>query len=426
MNRVALLKLKSKLDEISFFEKYYDKKPLFLKNIFNFDKKFDQSYFSHFLKTTYIPLDSVYCNERFDKSKIESEILANKENKSPEAQINGQEILYRVFNMDHSIIINNVDKYDHYWRDVKHSLSEIVQSPALIHMYFTPNQEKAITTTGIHDDTMNIFTLQLYGKKKWQIYSPVFEKPTREDRYMSERVGLKNMPLNQLELVLQETIEPGDFLYIPRGFPHVAFSSSEGGSLSCAQGFKDLLYEDIFQKAISRASLENDKDIHFRKLAILNDTQMLKNDSSNRINYWNEKLVHYYQKEKKFMENFSFDHIKSESFKNELALDLNSVVTLINPYFTFEYRKPKFYDDIQIKYNLNDYCETMSENSLNVISFLHETQQASIQEISEKLNLKPEDVAHFIWEFMKLRILDCVNCKLSMKREYIEGENYVY
>jgi len=65
----------------------------------------------------------------------------------------------------------------------------------------------------VHIDAQDLFVLQLEGCKHWRIYRPQFALPT---------TVLSAPPVDYecLEAVLDVTLEPGDLLYLPRGFAH--------------------------------------------------------------------------------------------------------------------------------------------------------------------------------------------------------------
>ena len=64
----------------------------------------------------------------------------------------------------------------------------------------------------IHYDTQDLIILQLAGRKRWRIFSPTVDFPLREFRSHGEPSD---------NLVLDEVLAPGDFLFLPAGFWHV-------------------------------------------------------------------------------------------------------------------------------------------------------------------------------------------------------------
>ncbi len=83
--------------------------------------------------------------------------------------------------------------------------------------YLTPGRSRGFD---LHYDNHCAFIIQLRGCKDWQVFSPVQELPL-------ERC---EQPLPRAELtgpLLDISLEPGDVLYLPRGFPHCASTGTE-------------------------------------------------------------------------------------------------------------------------------------------------------------------------------------------------------
>jgi hypothetical protein len=89
--------------------------------------------------------------------------------------------------------------------------------------YLTPSNAQGVYP---HIDQHHTFLLQVSGRKRWRIWRNIDEDPT------SPMINV-NMPssypievANSSEPIMDEWIEPGDFLVIPRGFVHTPFTSS--------------------------------------------------------------------------------------------------------------------------------------------------------------------------------------------------------
>ena len=99
-----------------------------------------------------------------------------------------------------------------YCRSLEDALGHPVQSNA----YLTPVGPRACRCT----TTRTAFVLQVSGTKRWQVYDPVLELPLKHQRYTAE-MGAPG------ETVLDVEVEPGDTLYLPRGWLHQALTSDE-------------------------------------------------------------------------------------------------------------------------------------------------------------------------------------------------------
>lgn len=115
-------------------------------------------------------------------------------------------------------------------------------------IYITPPNAQGFT---LHYDTHDIFLLQLKGPKTWNIYDTGEHLPTSIEPF-------KNEP----SLIERITINTGDFLYMPRGIVHEAYSSETSTihvnfSLKPTYGFR--LIEAL-------AELAEKEDVFFRKV----------------------------------------------------------------------------------------------------------------------------------------------------------------
>ena len=98
-----------------------------------------------------------------------------------------------------------------YCRDLEATLGHPCQANA----YYTPRGSQGLP---VHHDTHDVFCLQVAGRKRWLVYEPVLELPLKDQRY-DPSLGEPG------EVVLDVVLEPGDTLYLPRGWLHEALTS---------------------------------------------------------------------------------------------------------------------------------------------------------------------------------------------------------
>jgi len=68
-----------------------------------------------------------------------------------------------------------------------------------------------------HWDNHDVFLLQVHGKKEWEIFEPPFSFPLSHQQFWSWPEFTKKQCKPGKKLTLDE----GDILYIPAGFPHL-------------------------------------------------------------------------------------------------------------------------------------------------------------------------------------------------------------
>ena len=130
------------------------------------------------------------------------------------------------------------------------ALEEELGQPVQANAYFTPRDSQGLP---VHHDTHDVFCLQVSGSKRWLVYQPVLELPLRDQRYRSE-LGEPGEPV--LDLVL----EPGDVLYMPRGWLHQALTS-DTDSLHLTIGANAYTWLDALKAALDACA----DDVEFRR-----------------------------------------------------------------------------------------------------------------------------------------------------------------
>jgi hypothetical protein len=141
-----------------------------------------------------------------------------------------------------------------YWQPAAlycRGLEARLRCPAQANAYFTPARAQGFA---VHHDTHDVFVLQVSGAKRWRVYSPVVELPLRDQRW-SAALGDPGTP------VADFVLEPGDTLYLPRGWPHEAFTS-DGESLHLTIGLHPATRLDALRAAIDRCAAD---DVELRR-----------------------------------------------------------------------------------------------------------------------------------------------------------------
>ena len=89
--------------------------------------------------------------------------------------------------------------------------------PAQINAYITPPQNQGFAA---HYDTHDVFVLQVSGRKRWRIHEPVLIDPLPEQNWETVRDQVAARAAE--EPLIDTVLEPGDALYLPRGYLHSA------------------------------------------------------------------------------------------------------------------------------------------------------------------------------------------------------------
>ncbi|CAB9508295.1 demethylase and histidyl-hydroxylase NO66 [Seminavis robusta] len=117
-----------------------------------------------------------------------------------------------------------------------------------------------------HYDDIEAFCLQLEGRKRWKVYAP--PKEARLPRVSSEDFTDEDMM--EQEPVLDVVLEPGDFLYMPRGWVHqgITLPGNEHSlhlTMSAMQQWAWVDYLELLMPEALEAAANSETSISLRK-----------------------------------------------------------------------------------------------------------------------------------------------------------------
>lgn len=101
--------------------------------------------------------------------------------------------------------------------DFAGALARQLGHPAQVNAYLTPSQNTGFDP---HYDVHDVFVLQFAGRKRWRIHAPVLQAPLRDQPWQDRRAAVAAAA--EAEPLIDTVLEPGDVLYLPRGYLHSA------------------------------------------------------------------------------------------------------------------------------------------------------------------------------------------------------------
>jgi JmjC domain len=133
-----------------------------------------------------------------------------------------------------------------FCRDLELSLGHPVQANA----YLTPPGAAGLAP---HHDTHDVFVLQVAGTKHWVVREPAVDIPL--PRHVSDHDAAEAQPV-----LFEADLQPGDALYLPRGFVHSA-AAQQGVSLHLTLGVLATTVQDVLRQLVDMAG----DDVTFRR-----------------------------------------------------------------------------------------------------------------------------------------------------------------
>lgn len=120
--------------------------------------------------------------------------------------------------------------------------------PVQINSYLTPRAAQGFAH---HYDVHDVFVLQVVGTKHWQIHAPVHPDPLRSQPWTDRRGEVERV--SAAEPLIDTVLEPGDVLYLPRGYVHGA-RAQDGISLHLTVGIHPVTRYSIVESLLAEAS----------------------------------------------------------------------------------------------------------------------------------------------------------------------------
>jgi ribosomal protein L16 Arg81 hydroxylase len=239
--RFGLARLIDPIPQQEFEEEYLDRKPLYIS-------RSDDAYYADLL--TFDDLDRLLTlsGPAFDNIRVVSgsadTYFAGNDARRHEAA-NRLESIYRNYRAGSTLVLNSVNERFEPLKHLEHALHSELNAGFEMNVYLTPGgQEQGFKP---HYDTHDVFVLQVYGTKKWQLYGRPFPMPlpmpAQEFHALGSSLDIPAEP--ERELVMQ----PGDLLYLPRGTVHAA-TSNDTATAHLTIGMHRPLWFPLIQDAL--------------------------------------------------------------------------------------------------------------------------------------------------------------------------------
>ncbi|MDO9379068.1 MAG: cupin domain-containing protein, partial [Nocardioidaceae bacterium] len=141
--------------------------------------------------------------------------------------------------------------------DLASELATELAHPVQVNAYVTPPQNRGFDD---HYDVHDVFVLQVAGEKRWRIHEPVHPSPLRDQPWTAHREAVAAEAARPPWL--DETLRPGDCLYLPRGYLHAA-TALGGVSTHLTVGVHTWTRQHLAEKVVAEllAATAEDPDV---------------------------------------------------------------------------------------------------------------------------------------------------------------------
>ncbi|WP_461190015.1 cupin domain-containing protein [Arthrobacter sp. Z4-13] len=131
-------------------------------------------------------------------------------------------LLWRKFADGATLVLQALHRTWEPISDFSSRLSTELGHPVQANAYITPPQNRGFDD---HYDVHDVFVLQIEGTKRWIIHEPVHPDPLRDQPWTDRRSTVAEAAKG--EAYIDTVLEPGDVLYLPRGWLHAAQAQGE-------------------------------------------------------------------------------------------------------------------------------------------------------------------------------------------------------
>ncbi len=130
--------------------------------------------------------------------------------------------LFSLFRDGSTIVLQGLHRTWSPIIELAQQLSADLGHPTQANAYITPPQNTGFSA---HYDVHDVFVLQCSGRKRWIIHEPVLEAPLRDQEWADRASEVATQAARPP--YLDAVLEPGDSLYLPRGWIHAASALGE-------------------------------------------------------------------------------------------------------------------------------------------------------------------------------------------------------
>ncbi|CAB1099958.1 unnamed protein product [Ectocarpus sp. CCAP 1310/34] len=123
-----------------------------------------------------------------------------------------------------TVVVNSAGAYIRPLAGICLDVMEALDIPVCLNLYITAAGQK--TSAPPHTDKQDVFVMQTQGRKRWRVFPPPPPQAKPKADPMARGKGADVLSLDEMigdgkpGALVDIVLEPGQFLYVPAGFPH--------------------------------------------------------------------------------------------------------------------------------------------------------------------------------------------------------------
>lgn len=232
-----------------FFDEYLEKKPLVIK-------RNDSTYYEELL--TFQAIERLLSSDSSDNNLDLTLSHANRQiylseyatikqfhNVYLKSGINVNKVQDLFDNQKVTVIIHQPAKYWSVLEDLSDNIAGDLKCSTGSNVFVTPSQGQCFQA---HYDEHDLMIIQIHGKKNWKIYESAIPLPL-------EPQNKKSVDFSHLKQLEEFNVEPGDLIYIPRGFVHEV-KTIDSISAHITLGLVNVTWVSLIKDYIQKLGLE--------------------------------------------------------------------------------------------------------------------------------------------------------------------------
>lgn len=155
------------------------------------------------------------------------------------------EVIYRSLREGKTLVLQRLQTFWPALQAFCDQLEKDIGCASQANAYLTPKNKGGLQ---VHYDTHDVFILQVSGSKHWKVYKPLRPLPLRMQKEHQDPREVEQWATEET-LLVDRILQPGEVLYIPRGFVHVARATDET-SLHLTIGLMTVRMVDLLEEAV--------------------------------------------------------------------------------------------------------------------------------------------------------------------------------